>query len=188
MYCLHVVGVVISPRASHPFGFDVVGHNLVVICKGLVADRALPVLLDDFFGSAASASLLVTEVRDTPSGGEDLRCAEPQAEICVLSVPARDRSRSAIYGSDNIHSDEVSWDCSSVGCIGLCSLAYSVARYKGPRRTVRPLRHLLQWPETNGTTSGPHADISGRVTEDGRIAESPPASPWPCIEALVPVP
>jgi len=48
MDCLDVLGAVVSPSSSHPFGLDVVGHNFVVIRKGVVADRALPVLLDDF--------------------------------------------------------------------------------------------------------------------------------------------
>ena len=38
MNCLDVVGVVVSPSPSHPFGLDVVGHNLVVIRDDLVAD------------------------------------------------------------------------------------------------------------------------------------------------------
>ena len=45
---LDVVRVVVSPGSSHPFGLDVVGHNLVVIREGCVADCAFPVLLDDF--------------------------------------------------------------------------------------------------------------------------------------------
>ena len=72
-----------------------------------------------FFGSAASASRPVNGVRDIPWGGADLRCAEHQAEICVLSAPARDRSRRAIGGLGSIHSDGVSWECSSVTCIGI---------------------------------------------------------------------
>src|SRR5208283_5288423 len=59
-------------------------------------------------------------VPDTLWGGVDLRCAEHQAEICVLSVPARDRSRTTIYVSDSIHSGGVSWVCSCVTCIGIC--------------------------------------------------------------------
>jgi hypothetical protein len=48
MNCLNIVGMIVSPSSSHAFGLDVVGHNLVVIREGLVADRALPVLLDNF--------------------------------------------------------------------------------------------------------------------------------------------
>lgn len=44
---LDVLGVVVSPRTSHAFGLDVVGHNFVVIGKRLAADCAFPVLLDD---------------------------------------------------------------------------------------------------------------------------------------------
>ena len=44
---LNIVGVVVSPSPSHPFGLDVVGHNLVVIREGCSADCTLPVLLDD---------------------------------------------------------------------------------------------------------------------------------------------
>jgi hypothetical protein len=47
MDCLNIVGVVVSPRASHAFGLNVVRHNLVVIRERCVADRALPVLFDD---------------------------------------------------------------------------------------------------------------------------------------------
>jgi hypothetical protein len=48
MDCLDVIGMIVPPSPSHPFGLDMVGHDLVVIREGLVADRALPVLLDDF--------------------------------------------------------------------------------------------------------------------------------------------
>src|SRR3974390_1869090 len=41
------------------------------------------------FCSAASASRQTTVVRGIPWGGADLRCAEHQAEICVLSAPAQ---------------------------------------------------------------------------------------------------
>jgi hypothetical protein len=47
MDCLNVIGMIISPRSSHAFGLDVVGHNLVVIREVRVADRAFAVLLDD---------------------------------------------------------------------------------------------------------------------------------------------
>ena len=48
MHGLDVFRMVISPSPSHALGLDVVGHDLVVFREGLVADRALPVLLDDF--------------------------------------------------------------------------------------------------------------------------------------------
>jgi hypothetical protein len=47
MYRLNVVRMVVSPRPSHAFGLDMVGHNLVVIRESCVADCAFPVLLDD---------------------------------------------------------------------------------------------------------------------------------------------
>ena len=52
-----------------------------------------------------------------PSGGADLRCAEPQAEACVPSAHVPDRSRTANGGLGSIHSGGVSWECSSVTCI-----------------------------------------------------------------------
>ena len=48
MDSLDVLWMIVSPSPSHPFGLDVVGHNLVVIRKGCVADRAFAILLDDF--------------------------------------------------------------------------------------------------------------------------------------------
>ena len=45
---LDVVRMIVSPSPSHPFGLDVVGHNLVVIREGGAADRTFPILLDDF--------------------------------------------------------------------------------------------------------------------------------------------
>ena len=48
MDCLNVLGMIISPRSSHPFGLDMVGHNLVVMRELLVANRAPPILLNDF--------------------------------------------------------------------------------------------------------------------------------------------
>jgi len=48
MHCLDVIGMVIPPSPSHPFGLDMVGHDLAVIRKGYAADCAFPVLLDDF--------------------------------------------------------------------------------------------------------------------------------------------
>ena len=48
MCCLHIVGVIISPRRSHAFGLFMFGHNVVVIREGFVADCAFAVLLNDF--------------------------------------------------------------------------------------------------------------------------------------------
>src|SRR5271157_3699617 len=73
-------------------------------------------------GLAAFTSPMATAVRDTPSGGVDLRCAEHQAEICILSAPARDRSKTATGESGSIHSDGVSWDFSWVAVNGICRL------------------------------------------------------------------
>jgi hypothetical protein len=42
---LDVLGVVVFASRSHPFGLDMVGHNLVVIAKRLVTDCAFSVLL-----------------------------------------------------------------------------------------------------------------------------------------------
>jgi hypothetical protein len=44
---LNILWMVVSPSGSHPFGLDMVGHNLVVIRKGCAADCTLAVLLDD---------------------------------------------------------------------------------------------------------------------------------------------
>ncbi len=44
---LDIVGVVVSPRSSHPFGLDVVGHDVATIRELFMADCAFPVLLDD---------------------------------------------------------------------------------------------------------------------------------------------
>jgi hypothetical protein len=44
---LDVLGMVVSPSPSHPFGLDVVGHNLVVIREGCATDCTFPVLLGD---------------------------------------------------------------------------------------------------------------------------------------------
>ena len=48
MYRLDIVRMIVSPSPSHPFGLDVVGHNLVVFGEGHPADRTFPILLDDF--------------------------------------------------------------------------------------------------------------------------------------------
>jgi hypothetical protein len=92
-----------------------------------------------FFGSVASAFRLVTVFPDIPSGDAYLRCAEYQAEICVLSSPAHDRSRRASGGLGSIHSDGVSWECSSVNCIDLGSLSGGVAPLPAAS-SERPLR------------------------------------------------
>ena len=47
MDCLDIVGVVISPRPSHTFGLDVLGHDFAVISESCSADCALPVLLNN---------------------------------------------------------------------------------------------------------------------------------------------
>ena len=47
MRCLDVVGVIIPPRSSHPFGIPVVWYDVVVICELFVTDGAFPVLLDN---------------------------------------------------------------------------------------------------------------------------------------------
>ena len=38
MDCLNVLGMIVSPSPSHPFGLDMVGHNLAVLDKRLVTD------------------------------------------------------------------------------------------------------------------------------------------------------
>jgi hypothetical protein len=48
MSSLNIFGVVVSPSPSHPFGLDVVGHNLAVIRESCLADCALRFLLSDF--------------------------------------------------------------------------------------------------------------------------------------------
>src|SRR5579872_7135240 len=48
MCCLNIVRMVISPRSPHSFGILVVRHDVVVVGEFFVADRTLPVLLDDF--------------------------------------------------------------------------------------------------------------------------------------------
>ena len=39
--------MIISPRSSHAFGMDVIGHDVVIVREGIQADAALSVLLDD---------------------------------------------------------------------------------------------------------------------------------------------
>jgi hypothetical protein len=48
MNCLDILGMIISPSTPHPFWLDVVGDDLVVIRKGLLADSAFSVLLNNF--------------------------------------------------------------------------------------------------------------------------------------------
>jgi hypothetical protein len=48
MHGLDIVRMVVSARASHSFGLDVVGHNFVVIAKRLVTDCAFSALVSDF--------------------------------------------------------------------------------------------------------------------------------------------
>ena len=47
MCCLNIVGMVVSPSPSHPFGIDVVWHDVAVVREFLVADGAFPALLDN---------------------------------------------------------------------------------------------------------------------------------------------
>jgi hypothetical protein len=48
MGCLDIVGMVVPPCSSHPFGIPVVRHDVVVVGEFFVADGTLPRLLDDF--------------------------------------------------------------------------------------------------------------------------------------------
>jgi hypothetical protein len=48
MSCLDIVGMVICPRSSHPFGILVVWHNVVAVGEFLVANGTRPTLLDNF--------------------------------------------------------------------------------------------------------------------------------------------
>jgi hypothetical protein len=43
--CLDIVGMIVSPRSSHPFGILVIRHNVGVVRELFVTDGALPVLL-----------------------------------------------------------------------------------------------------------------------------------------------
>ena len=74
-----------------------------------------------FSGLTVSAFRRAIVARDILLGGVDPRCAERQVLICVPCAPAHDRSRKPICGSDCIHSDGVSWICSSVILIDLGS-------------------------------------------------------------------
>lgn len=62
MYCLNVLGMVVSPRTSHPWEPAVVGQNLAVIREGYAADCALSRIARRFFASPASASQKATEL------------------------------------------------------------------------------------------------------------------------------
>ena len=48
MDCLDVLWMIVSPGPSHPFGLDMVGHNLDVFREGCTTDCTFPVLFDDF--------------------------------------------------------------------------------------------------------------------------------------------
>jgi|ERR1035441_9308928 hypothetical protein len=45
---LNIVGMVICPRSSHPFGIFVVWHDVVTVGEFLVANGTLPTLLNNF--------------------------------------------------------------------------------------------------------------------------------------------
>jgi hypothetical protein len=75
-------------------------------------------------GSTVSAFQRAIVARDILLGGGDPRCAERQVLISVSCEPVHDRSRKPICGSDSIHSDRVSWKCSSVICIDFRSLEW----------------------------------------------------------------
>ena len=47
MCCLDIVGMIISPCPSHPFGILVVWHDVVVLSEFLVTDSTYPVLRDN---------------------------------------------------------------------------------------------------------------------------------------------
>ena len=83
MHGLDVFRVAISPGSSHPFRVPVVQYDVAVICKIFDAEGALPVLLDDL--SVQQSPHLGWRPEFAIWGGGDLRCAERQAEICVLS-------------------------------------------------------------------------------------------------------
>ncbi len=46
---VRVVGMVISSRRSHSLGFDMIGHNVVVVCEQFSSNSALRVLLFNLF-------------------------------------------------------------------------------------------------------------------------------------------
>ena len=47
MDCLDVLGMVVSPCPSHPFGLNMIGHDVATIRELLMADCTPPLLLDD---------------------------------------------------------------------------------------------------------------------------------------------
>ena len=47
MYCLYVVGMVVSPRSSHPFASFVIRNNVHVVREFLKADSEFLILLDN---------------------------------------------------------------------------------------------------------------------------------------------
>jgi hypothetical protein len=105
-----------------------------------------------FFCSVAFASLPVTGVRDIPWSDVDLRCAEHQGEICVLSAPAHDRSRRVICGLGRIHSDGVSWaspEWRSLTVAGWCAMCGPTSSLVIPkmlgRASVGTAHRLFCW-------------------------------------------
>jgi hypothetical protein len=48
VHSLDIVGMVVSPRASHSSRINVVGHDVAAIREGYLTDGALPVLFDNF--------------------------------------------------------------------------------------------------------------------------------------------
>jgi len=103
------------------------------------------------FGSTASASRLANGVRDIPWGDADLRCAEHQAEICVLSAPDRDRSRRVICGWGRIRSAGASWVCPRVIQIGI-RLAFSG---RDPGKAQKAISNsLAYYPDAWGNAGG----------------------------------
>ena len=47
MRCLNVFRVIISPSSAHSFRIPVVRNHIAIVCEFFVADRTLPVLLDN---------------------------------------------------------------------------------------------------------------------------------------------
>jgi len=47
MHGLDIVRMIVSPRSSHAFGINVVGHDVVVVGEGFLADGALSALFED---------------------------------------------------------------------------------------------------------------------------------------------
>jgi hypothetical protein len=44
---LDILRMIVSPRSSHASGMDVIGHDVVVVGEGFLADGASSVLLED---------------------------------------------------------------------------------------------------------------------------------------------